>query len=87
MTGKVYSRKKVAIPKLIQVQEFEPAFENEVTVSHPSSQTQSILQSKISIDQISLLPSGIEQGNALNALCIYFPMLCHSKSLHPIRDF
>ena len=87
MTGKVYSRKKVAIPKLIQVQEFEPAFENEVTVSHPSLQTQSILQSKISIDQISLLPSGIEQGNALNALCIHFPMLCHSKSLHPIRVF
>ena len=40
MVDKVYSRKKVAVPKLIRVQESELAFGNEIIVSHPSSQTE-----------------------------------------------
>ena len=40
MTRKVYSRKKVAIPRLIQVQESKSASRNEVTVSHPPLQTE-----------------------------------------------
>ena len=56
MTKKVYSRKKVTIPKRIQVQEFELASGNEETVSHPSSQTKSKLQSKKSIDQNLPIP-------------------------------
>ena len=40
MVDKVYSRKKVAVPKLIRVQESELAFGNEVIVCHPSSQTE-----------------------------------------------
>ena len=40
MTSKVYSRKKVAIPRLIQVQESKSASRNEATVSHPPLQTE-----------------------------------------------
>ena len=40
MTSKAYSRKKVAIPRLIQVQESKSASRNEVTVSHPPLQTE-----------------------------------------------
>ena len=41
MTGKVYLRKKAIVPRLIQVQEFEPASRNEITVSHPPLPTES----------------------------------------------
>ena len=51
MTRKVYLRKKVAIPRLIQVQEFEPTFGNEVTISHPPLQTELELQFEKPIDQ------------------------------------
>ena len=40
MTSKVYSRKKVAIPRLIHVQESKSTSENEVTVSPPPLQTE-----------------------------------------------
>ena len=40
MTGKAYSRKKAAIPRLIQVQESKSASRNEVTVSPPPLQTE-----------------------------------------------
>ncbi|RVX09594.1 hypothetical protein CK203_012467 [Vitis vinifera] len=43
MTSKVYSRKKVAVLRLIQVQEFEPTSRNEVTISLPLLQTESKL--------------------------------------------
>ncbi|RVW69918.1 hypothetical protein CK203_061899 [Vitis vinifera] len=39
MTSKVYSRKKVAVPQLIQVQESKPTSRNEATVSHCPLQT------------------------------------------------
>ncbi|KAL6338693.1 hypothetical protein AAG906_023842 [Vitis piasezkii] len=51
MTRKVYSRKKVAIPRLIQVQESEPTSGNEVTISHPPLQTELELQFEKPIDQ------------------------------------
>ena len=51
MIGKVYSRKKVVVPKLIQVHESELASRNKVTISHPSLQTEFELQSKKSMDQ------------------------------------
>ena len=47
MIGKVYSRKKVAVFRLIQVQESESTFGNEVIVFHPPLQTELELQSKI----------------------------------------
>ena len=86
MTSKVYLRKKVTIPKLIQAQKSEPPSRNEVIVSHPSSQTESKLQSKKSIDQNH--PIAIRKGmkDALNVLYIHFHMWCHLKScLHPIE--
>ena len=51
MTYKVYSRKKVVVPRLTQVQESKLAFENEVTISHPPLQTESELQFEKLIDQ------------------------------------
>ena len=50
MTYKVYSRKKVVVPRLTQVQESKLAFENEVTISHPPLQTESELQFEKLID-------------------------------------
>ena len=55
MTGKVYSRNKVATPRLIQVQESEPTSGNEVTVSHPPLQTELKLQSEKPIDKNLLI--------------------------------
>ena len=49
MTSKVYSRKKVAVPRLIQVQESEPTSGNEVTISHLPSQIESELELPIAI--------------------------------------
>ena len=49
MTGKVYLRKKVAVPRLIQVQESQPASRKEVTISHLPLQTESELELPIAI--------------------------------------
>ena len=88
MTDKVYSRKKVAVPQLMQVQESKPTSGNELIVPHPLLQTELELQSEKPMIKTFPLPLGRERGNALNVLCIHFPMLCHSKnSLNPIRVF
>ena len=55
MTGKVYLRNKVAVSRLIQVQESELASENEVTISHPPLQTASKLQSTKPLDHNLLI--------------------------------
>ena len=88
MTDKVYSRKKVAVPQLMQVQESKPTSGNELIVPHPLLQTELELQSERPMIKTFPLPLGRERGNALNVLCIHFPMWCHSKnSLNPIRVF
>ena len=55
MTNKVYLGKKVAIPKLTQVQESEPTFGKEITVSHPFSRTKSKFLFEKSVDQNLLI--------------------------------
>ena len=60
MTSKVYLRKKAVVPQLIQVQEFELASRNEVTISYSPLQTKSKLQSEKPIDQN--LPIAIKKG-------------------------
>ena len=72
MTSKVYLRKKVTIPKLIQAQKSEPPSRNEVIVSHPSSQTESKLQSKKSIDQNH--PIAIRKGMKECTKCPLYPL-------------
>ena len=68
----MHSRKKVAFPRLIQIQESKPASRNEVTVSHPSLQTKSELQSEKPIDQN--LPIVIRKGMRE----------CTKRSLYPL---
>ena len=64
MTGKVYSRMKVLVPRLIQVQESESAFGNAVTASHPPLQTESELE----------LPIAIRKGMRECTKCPLYPL-------------
>ena len=86
MTGKVYLRNKVAVSRLIQVQESELASENEVTISHPPLQTDSKLQSTKPLDHNLLI--ALKKGTRECTKHPLYPIMCHSKScIHPIRVF
>ena len=72
MTDKVYSRKKVVVPQLIQVQESEPTSKNEVIVFCLPLQTESKLQFEKPIDQN--LPIAIRKGMRECAKCPLYPL-------------
>ena len=84
MIGKVYLRKKVVVPQLIQVQESEPTSRNEVTVFHPPLQIESKLQFEKLIDQN--LPIAIRKGTRECTKRSFYP-LSHVVSFEKLSPF
>ncbi|RVX02941.1 hypothetical protein CK203_023148 [Vitis vinifera] len=93
MTGKAYSRKKAAIPRLIQVQESKSASRNEVTVSPPPLQTEyelliAIRKGMRECTKYPLHPlSHVSIKNCLGPIRVFFQVEQYPYSYYSIQGF